>query len=175
MPVTPATQMQIHEFGKLPVAYNGRIKPMDTLARNALRVLSEKTSLEDHSAIYWLLDLVTESPSSLEHRILRIENLDVLQSLGLEPREGFATASKSWKRITVNTPSSGVWRVKFLAISRTDAEKFLALEILAITLLQAFSSPAIRTGSFEQIQADFEKVDRQIAILNQSAPGPCRR
>ena len=34
--------MQIYEFGKLPVAYQGRIKPYDTLARNSLQIISSR-------------------------------------------------------------------------------------------------------------------------------------
>ncbi|MGI9429129.1 MAG: cytochrome c biogenesis protein CcsA, partial [Bythopirellula sp.] len=106
VPKLPATEMQLHQFGELPVAYNGRVKPLDTLARNALTILSGKGSLEveeenpnwfrqltglkaKQPAVYWLLECVTESPESYEQRIFRIENLDVLQALDLKPRGGF--------------------------------------------------------------------------------------
>src|SRR5262249_11421842 len=42
MPKSPASEMQIYEFGKLPVAYQGRVKPYDTLARNTLQILSSR-------------------------------------------------------------------------------------------------------------------------------------
>ena len=35
------------------------------------------------------VEFLTESPESYEQRIFRIENLDVLQALDLQPREGF--------------------------------------------------------------------------------------
>src|SRR5690606_26308421 len=44
-PEAPAMEMQIHEFGQLPLAYDGRVQPFDTLARNVLTVLSGQGKL----------------------------------------------------------------------------------------------------------------------------------
>jgi ABC-type transport system involved in cytochrome c biogenesis permease subunit len=88
-------QMKIHEFGKLPVAYGGRIQPMDTLARNALRTISGKSTFEApelggrQPAIRWLLDVATLKRGMLNYQVVRVENPDVLQALGLKPRKGF--------------------------------------------------------------------------------------
>ncbi len=96
--VPPADQMQLDEFGRLPLVYEGRVKPFDTLARNTLRQISDRQTFEDVSgkqpvkrqpAIQWLLDVVSGSPDAFKHAVFRIENLDVLQTLGLERRSGF--------------------------------------------------------------------------------------
>ncbi|MFC1759212.1 cytochrome c biogenesis protein CcsA, partial [Planctomycetota bacterium] len=44
----PAThgEMKLAEFGRLPIAYQGRIKPLDTLARNSLKLLSTKETFK---------------------------------------------------------------------------------------------------------------------------------
>ncbi|MCH5373050.1 MAG: cytochrome c biogenesis protein ResB, partial [Planctomycetes bacterium] len=91
---TPSGEFNLVEFGKLPVVYEGRIKPMDTLARNALRKISDYETYRDdsgnkHSAVEWLLDVVARPQQAEQHRIFRIYNLDVLQVLGLERRRGF--------------------------------------------------------------------------------------
>ncbi|HEX5442177.1 MAG TPA: cytochrome c biogenesis protein CcsA, partial [Pirellulales bacterium] len=104
-------QMRLDEFGRLPVAYEGRMKPFDTLARNALRVLSDRdyfTIKEEKKqsalmrwlgyqdevekkqpAVRWLLDLVTDAPGIENYEIVRIQSPEVLQLLDLEPRHGF--------------------------------------------------------------------------------------
>src|SRR5690606_2733869 len=41
VPNTPSDQMQLDEFGRLPVVYEGRVKPLDTVARNVLRTVSD--------------------------------------------------------------------------------------------------------------------------------------
>ncbi len=93
--------MQLAEFGRLPLVFEGRVKPFDTLARNTLRQISDKQTFEDNSgkepvkrqpAIKWLLDVISSSPDAFKHEVFRITNLDVLQTLGLERREGFRYA-----------------------------------------------------------------------------------
>ncbi|QDS99662.1 cytochrome c biogenesis protein [Adhaeretor mobilis] len=103
---TTPLQMQIHEFGQLPVAYGGRVQPIDTLARNTLRAisLSEELKLAEtkesfsgrlfgtkkkEPAIKWLLDAISRNEQFKDHRCLRIESLDIISALGLEPRKGF--------------------------------------------------------------------------------------
>ncbi|MFM7070579.1 MAG: cytochrome c biogenesis protein CcsA [Planctomycetota bacterium] len=96
-------------FGQLPVLEKGRVKPLDTLARNTLRVISNRETFLDATgksqpAIRWLIDTITEKappskPASSsenepeivanDYRVFRIENEDVLNLLGLERRKGF--------------------------------------------------------------------------------------
>ncbi len=176
VPKLPATEMQVHQFGELPVAYNGRVKPFDTLARNALTVLSGKGSLEGKSAVEWLLGIITESKGSLNDRILRIENLDVLQTLDLQPRDGFRYSLAELKE-------SGEEYMRQFKLARElpdekrtlPQKKFMDLArkvVLINTLQESFSSPAVRTDSREALIADFQVVNRQIEHLNSSAPRP---
>ena len=37
------------DFARLPVVYQGRAKPFDTLARNTLRVISNKETVDDYT------------------------------------------------------------------------------------------------------------------------------
>ena len=41
---SPDSQMKLERFGALPLMYEGRIKPFDTLARNSLRMISNLIS-----------------------------------------------------------------------------------------------------------------------------------
>ena len=82
----------MHAFGRLPVGFEGRVKPFDTLARNSLRVISGRNTFRDDNntaqpAIRWLLDEVTNSDQAGHHRVFRIESLDVLATLGLQRRK----------------------------------------------------------------------------------------
>jgi ABC-type transport system involved in cytochrome c biogenesis permease subunit len=104
MPKSKSGEMQIHEFAKLPVQYQGRVKPYDTVARNTLQHFSGRQevigeskkgwiakllrSKEKTPAIRWLLDTISGSPAADEHRVFRIDNPEVLDTLGLEPRTG---------------------------------------------------------------------------------------
>ena len=45
MPRSEPSEMQIGEFARLPLAYQGRVKPYDTVARNTLQILSGRQEL----------------------------------------------------------------------------------------------------------------------------------
>ncbi|MEN7972384.1 MAG: cytochrome c biogenesis protein CcsA [Verrucomicrobiota bacterium] len=87
------TDFRLNSFAELPLKYNGRKKPIDTFARNLLTVISGKQSVringEKVPAVEWLLDNVSGRSEALDYPVFRIENIDVLSSLGLEERKGF--------------------------------------------------------------------------------------
>jgi len=88
-PKETSADFQLNAFAHLPVKYGGRKKPIDTLARNFLTVLSDKQSLrmadrKRITATQWLLDNISGRPEAMDYKVFRIENLDVLSGLGLE-------------------------------------------------------------------------------------------
>lgn len=92
-PDNPSEQeMNLREFGRLPVIAEGRVKPFDTLARNSLRAISNRETFRDSNdkrqpAIRWLLDVITTPQRAEQHRVMRIDNLEVLDTLGLKRRK----------------------------------------------------------------------------------------
>jgi ABC-type transport system involved in cytochrome c biogenesis permease subunit len=76
------------------VAFGGRTQPLDSLAQNSLRLVSGKATYKHpgvekpQPAIRWLLELTSRSKDHRKLPVIRIENLDVLESLGLEKRPG---------------------------------------------------------------------------------------
>ncbi len=84
-------------FGKLPIVADGRVKPIDTYARNTLRIISGSETYKDSEdrlqpAIRWLLDVIAQPEQAKNHKAIRIDNLDVTEALGLKPRKGFKYA-----------------------------------------------------------------------------------
>lgn len=81
-------------FATLPVVDQGRVKPIDTLARTTLAKISDRETYRDadgqtQPAVRWFLDVAANRPAAEEHRVFRIQNLDVLETLGLRRRPGF--------------------------------------------------------------------------------------
>ena len=100
-PQLPDDEMAIHEFGKLPVIYGGRVQPMDTLARTSLRIVSNKQEFVDkydekQPAIRWLLDFIADRRAFREHNCLRIDHPEILKRLGLERRKGYLYSMKEF-------------------------------------------------------------------------------
>ena len=50
----PADGMHLHEFGKIPVLADGRIKPIDTVARNDLVLISGHQTFRDNWVPVWV-------------------------------------------------------------------------------------------------------------------------
>jgi ABC-type transport system involved in cytochrome c biogenesis permease subunit len=69
------------EFGRLPVQHEGRIKPLDTVARNTLLLLRGKQALPDRSATEWLMGLTMNADSVRSEKVFRIDHPDLLALL----------------------------------------------------------------------------------------------
>jgi cytochrome c-type biogenesis protein CcsB len=93
--------MDLEAFGRIPVHEGGRIKPLDSVARTSLMLISGKQTFVDENgetqpAIRWLMDVMASPPNSEgpadKYKVFRIENDQVLSLLGLRPRSGFRYA-----------------------------------------------------------------------------------
>ena len=153
IPETPVTEMDLYEFGQLPVVYQGRTKPLDTLARNALRIVSDRQDFTDASgekqpAIRWLLDLLADPATAREHKVFRIENLTLLDTLGLEPREGFRYSIAEFAE-RLDKLSAMADEARKLEAVELEVYQKKALELerqigILDLMMQAFEHPQIR-------------------------------
>ncbi|MEM0966704.1 MAG: cytochrome c biogenesis protein CcsA [Verrucomicrobiota bacterium] len=86
-------------FGNLPVQVGGRIKPLDSVARNSLLILSEKQKAEipraalDGSdekvpAIIWLAEMATRPEVADTTRVFRLLHPQLRNSLGIPDNAG---------------------------------------------------------------------------------------
>jgi ABC-type transport system involved in cytochrome c biogenesis permease subunit len=87
------------KFGKLPVVFNGRLKPMDSLARNSLLQINEmqdldiepwKGPMEHHqtiSAIEWMANVMMNPRVSDDLPVFRVDNPDLIAFLKLPDRD----------------------------------------------------------------------------------------
>lgn len=90
----PNQEFDFDSFSQIPVLHQGRIKPIDSFARNSLMIINDKQVFRDaenksQPAIRWLLDVTSAKPIARDHKVFRIEHDGVLSLMGLEPRDGF--------------------------------------------------------------------------------------
>src|SRR5436309_2077178 len=62
-PDDPKAGFHYQEFGKISVVEGGRVKPLDTVARNTMMVISNRQTFKDQNdtsqpAIKWLMDVM---------------------------------------------------------------------------------------------------------------------
>lgn len=176
-PSETKANMRIHDFGRLPVVFEGRVKPMDTLARNTLRIISNKETYEDENenkrpAIQWLLDVIAAAPEARDHRVFRIDNLDVIETLGLQRRKGFRYAESEF---AAKIPDL---EAELREARQVDAEKLsfyqrklieLERRIMAVRRIEAAFTPIpfppIPTE--EEFMADREKAMEQLGRIRE--------
>lgn len=83
---------EIERFGRLPVLLNGRIKPLDTVARTSLLIIHGKQTLRTDggtlSAMDWLAELLMNPNEADQRKIFVIRNPETLTALGWKPDAG---------------------------------------------------------------------------------------
>ena len=87
------TGFDTNAFGKLPVLANGRIKPLDTVARTSLLILHGKEAIDDDSGhalkpIEWLMDALMRPANADKYKAFVIDNPDVLGLLDKNQSQG---------------------------------------------------------------------------------------
>jgi ABC-type transport system involved in cytochrome c biogenesis permease subunit len=108
-PADNSGAMHIYEFGRIPVYDSGRVKPLDSVARNYLSLISDRQYYYDYDkegkkvgnrqpAIKWLLNVMAAGESreaferAAQDRVFRITNDQLLSTLGLEERPDWKVA-----------------------------------------------------------------------------------
>jgi len=89
MPKLAPGDFDFQQFGELPVLDSGRLKPLDTVARNALVILRGRQTLrlengETLTATHWLADVMFNAPLANQYPAFAINNPEVLGLFGLQ-------------------------------------------------------------------------------------------
>ncbi|QDV48702.1 cytochrome c biogenesis protein [Gimesia fumaroli] len=220
IPKTPSNQMHLYEFGELPILYQGRAKPIDTLARNSLRIISgrqdfeveydadgkivttaekeeaaeeeakaakeskdkkdnsdakvakkKKTKTKKYPAIKWLLDTIAKPQEAYSYNVFRIENPDLLHTLGLKKRPGFRYSLEDFiEKLPELTKQAelarqaGQGKASLYQSRVLDLEKKIGIVDL---LIQSFTPPNIRA---ESAREDLIEAIRRHGMLDRRNP-----
>ena len=89
-PSREATDFHTEEFGRLPVLLNGRVQPLDSVARNSLLSMRGKQTVSKGksgpylSSTQWLLELMLRPNEADAYRSFRVQHPDVQSLLGVQ-------------------------------------------------------------------------------------------
>jgi ABC-type transport system involved in cytochrome c biogenesis permease subunit len=166
MPVPKSGELDLYRFGQLPVAHLGRVKPIDTLARNTVRAISgngrETVKIDGGkriSAVQWLLEVAAGTEASTNYKVIRIDSKEVRRLFDLEERKGFmysvAELKPQFTRFEKAVEAAHKLRPEDLT---TEQRRILELDEALkqyITVARAFSQPELpRLPTQEQIEAN---------------------
>ncbi len=128
------------QFGQLPVTANGRVQPMDSLARNSLLSLREKQTLNTEpwkgwnekpgiiSATEWLANVMMNPVAADDWPVFRVDNPDLVSLLKL-PEKNPAKKSDgmhfSWNQIQ---PSLEIFDKENQRVQKIEAANRTAYE-----------------------------------------------
>jgi len=81
--------VDLTNFGKIPVQVGGRVKPLDTVARNSLLIVHGKQELQLENgrtltAIEWLADVLFNATAADRYPVFLVQNDEVLGLFGWE-------------------------------------------------------------------------------------------
>ncbi|MEM9020065.1 MAG: cytochrome c biogenesis protein CcsA [Planctomycetota bacterium] len=125
----PDGQVDYRAIGAIPVSEDGRVKPLDTVARNALLQISGKQSMvdemllesedkneADRSAIRWLTEILTGRPEARDRAVFRIDDPELLGLIGKTQDDG--------KYFSINdlAPAAAEIQEQSIAASQKDDE-----------------------------------------------------
>jgi ABC-type transport system involved in cytochrome c biogenesis permease subunit len=86
-PKTAKDDFDFSRFGEIPVLVGGRVKPLDTVARNSLLIIHGKQELRLEgskrlSAMQWLTDVLFNASAADQYPVFVVQNADVLGLFG---------------------------------------------------------------------------------------------
>ena len=139
---------QINDFIGLPTLYSGRIKPLDTIARNHLRLLADtekvKLKIKEKEVVIppaiWLLDTISGNPRADLYPVFRIQNLEILEKLQIK-----------FSVLDHYRFSKGILNQKIKAFDLTNGEQMVS----RWTFIESEADTARR--SYPQDQSVYEK------------------
>ena len=103
------TDFDLRGFSRLPVLINGRIKPLDTVARTSLLMMQGKQAVTtpagaNLSPAEWLADVLFNSTKSDTYQIFLIENQEVVDLLNLKTEDGAGKKRFSYEQLRKGMP-----------------------------------------------------------------------
>ena len=166
-PSAASEQFDLYEFGQLPVVYEGRVKPLDTLARNSLRVISDREHYEDadgdkQPAIRWLLDVIARPEEATKHKVFRIHNLEVLDLLGLERRKYYRYAISEFREKIPELEK------QLKQVRELDAEQWTVFQRKLLELEKKLGVFMTLSNAFAELPLSKELTQEQMIGLLQS-------
>jgi ABC-type transport system involved in cytochrome c biogenesis permease subunit len=109
LPARTGSAFDLTGFGRLPLLANGRMKPIDTVARNSLLLLQGRQTVttpagQSITPTEWLLDVFFHSDAADKYRTFEIVHPDLLALLTLNAEDGDGKKRFAYAEIAKKIP-----------------------------------------------------------------------
>ena len=109
LPPRESSACDLAGFGRLPILANGRLKPLDTVARNSLLLFQGRQTVVTPAGVKvspteWLLDVYFHSDAADRYRTFEVVHPDLLALLDLKAEDGDGKKRFSYLEISKKIP-----------------------------------------------------------------------
>jgi ABC-type transport system involved in cytochrome c biogenesis permease subunit len=174
LPPRPGTnEVDLASFGKIPVLVGGRVKPLDTVARNSLLIIHGKETErlangKQISAMQWLTDVFFNAPVADEYPVFLIQNSEVLGLFGWEQSDrkyfSFAELSPFLKQID----EQGDQSEKLQTVQRSAYQNAIFNLRNAMVLYQRLKN-SVRPEGVENFATELESFEDLLPVAGRAA------
>src|SRR5215468_383791 len=163
---TPKDDFEFSKFGEIPVLVGGRMKPLDTVARNSLLIIHGKQELgleggRRLSAMQWLTDTLFNAPVADQYPVFVVQNADVLGLFGWQQSDrkyfSFAEFSPFLKQIDEQAAQSD----KLEAVQRSAYQSAILNLRNGLSLYQRLKN-SIQPESAENFAAELHRFESTV-------------
>jgi len=162
----PTDALDLARFGKIPVLVGGRVKPLDTVARNSLLIIRSRQSLRlddgrGITAMKWLADTMFNAPVADQYPAFVIQNGDVLGLFGWQQGDrkyfSFAQLTPFLKQID----EQGEQAEKLQAVARSAYQSAILNLRNALVLYQRLKNSVQPEGA-EDFGAELQAFEQAV-------------
>lgn len=114
----------LNSFGRTPVLQNGRIQPIDTIARNALIQIAGVSKIPESKtrALEWFMELISDGEKADSRNIFRMHHPEIIKDLNLSDK-GYRKKQLYWYSINDLRPHMAKIFDDAIRIGEIPAEK----------------------------------------------------
>jgi ABC-type transport system involved in cytochrome c biogenesis permease subunit len=169
------TPFNINEFAKLPVVLEGRVQPMDSVARNTLLLMRGKSTLAIEGqgaektvsvpAIEWLLEVMTRPEEAQQRKVFRIDHSELLGMLKLPLDQKYF----SFNEVIANGEGFQKETERLEAQTESQAEQRTVFEKAVVRLAGQLTTFVRLRSSLQPM--DSENFAEEVAAYEKSIPG----
>lgn len=163
--------LNLTKFGKLPVLVGGRLKPLDTVARNSLLIIHGKQELrlengQTLGAIAWLADVLFDAPVADQYPAFLIQNDEVLGLFGWQQSQRKYFSFSEFSPFLKQIEEQGDQADKLEAVQRSAFQSAILNLRNGLTLYQRLKNSVQLEGT--------QNFSDELKVYIENVPGAAR-
>ncbi|MEY2525952.1 MAG: hypothetical protein QOE73_723 [Verrucomicrobiota bacterium] len=172
-PKTAADDVDLATFGRIPVLVGGRVKPLDTVARNSLLIIRGQETVrlangKQIGGMQWLTDVLYQAPVADDYPVFVIQNAEVLGLFGWEQgdRKYFSLAELS--PFLKQIDEQGEQSDKLQSVQRSAYQNAIFNLRNALVLYQRLKN-SVQPEDAENFATELESFERMLPAAGKAA------